>query len=490
MVDLLNSVMNLVAPPATMVVMAFSWPLLCFISFSERLYNSYFVSEDMEDKVVVITGASSAIGEQIAYEYAKRGANLALVARREQRLRVVSNNARQIGANHVIIIAADVIKEDDCRRFITQAVNYYGRVDHLVNSASLGHTFYFDEVSDTTVFPHLLVCSLDLYIFRFCIRNIDEIVEQDINFWGNVYPTYVALPYLQKTNGRIIVNASVENWLPLPRMSLYSAAKAALVNFYETLRFELSGDVGITIATHGWIGSEMSRGKFMLEEGAEMQWKEEREVPANGGPLEEFAKMIVAGACRGDAYVKFPNWYDVFLLYRVFTPNVLRWTFKLLLSSEGSRQSSLVGVGQGMPVEESSPQMKLMLEGGSPRVSASPPHYTASPPRYTPSPSPPHHTSSPHRYTPSPSPPHYTTSRHRYTPSPSPPHYTTSPNWYTESPPRYTPSPPHHTSSPHRYTPSPSPPHYTTSPNWYTESPPRYTPSPPRFSRFNIQELP
>lgn len=135
--------------------------------------------------------------QQIAYEYAKRGANLVLVARREQRLRVVSNKAKEIGANHVIIIAADVIKEDDCRRFITQAVNYYGRgtllspfpremlgigyligqaivlvltkrlfvlddefdaVDHLVNTASLGHTFYFEEVSDTTVFPHLLVC--------------------------------------------------------------------------------------------------------------------------------------------------------------------------------------------------------------------------------------------------------------------------------------------------------------------------------------------
>lgn len=63
MVDLLNSVMNLVAPPATMVVMAFAWPLLSFISFSERVYNSYFATENMEDKVVVITGASSAIGE-------------------------------------------------------------------------------------------------------------------------------------------------------------------------------------------------------------------------------------------------------------------------------------------------------------------------------------------------------------------------------------------------------------------------------------------
>ncbi|KAG5074300.1 hypothetical protein JHK84_055531 [Glycine max] len=57
-----------------------------------------------------------------------------------------------------------------------------------------------------------------------------------------------------------------------------SVVKATLVNFYETLRFELKDEVGITIATCGWIGSEMTWGKFMLEEDAEMQWKEEREM--------------------------------------------------------------------------------------------------------------------------------------------------------------------------------------------------------------------
>jgi len=46
--------------------------------------------------------------------------------------------------------------------------------------------------------------------------------EQDINFWGNVYPTYAALPYLRRSQGRVVVNASVESWLPMPRMSLYS----------------------------------------------------------------------------------------------------------------------------------------------------------------------------------------------------------------------------------------------------------------------------
>ncbi|KAM2274746.1 hypothetical protein ACFX1S_044511 [Malus domestica] len=338
--DLFNSVLNWVVPPASLVMLAFAWPALTFISGCEWLYN-LFNSEIVEDKVVIITGASSGIGEQIAYEYAKRRANLVLVARRENRLRVISENARLIGAKHVMIIAADVVKEEECRRFISETISFHGRVDHLVNTVSLGHTFYFEEVTDTSVFPLLL----------------------DINFWGNVYPTYVALPYLRRTNGKIIVNASVESWLPLPRMSLYAAAKAALVNFYETLRLEVNHEVGITIATHGWIGSEMTRGKFMLEEGAEMQWKEEREVHVIGGPVEDFARLIVAGACQGDSYVKYPSWYDIFLLYRVFVPNILHWTFRLILPTHGGRRTSLLGTGG--PISEG--YGRPLLEGTPPR---------------------------------------------------------------------------------------------------------------------------
>ena len=54
-----------------------------------------------------------------------------------------------------------------------------------------------------------------------------------------------------------------------------------MVNFYESLRFELDGDIGITIATHGWIRSEMTRGMFRLKEGTKMQWIEESEVSPN-----------------------------------------------------------------------------------------------------------------------------------------------------------------------------------------------------------------
>ncbi|KAL5559846.1 hypothetical protein UlMin_036057 [Ulmus minor] len=356
--DYLNTLLNLVVPPASLVMLAFAWPSLCFINACEKIYGS-FHTEDMQNKVVIITGASSGIGEQIAYEYAKRRANLVLIARRENRLRGISENARLLGASHVMCIAADVVKEDECKRFIYETINLHGRVDHLVNAVSLGHTFFFEEATDTSVFPHLM----------------------DINFWGNVYPTYVALPYLYQSNGRVIVNASVENWLPLPRMSLYAAAKSALINFYETLRFEVKEEVGITIATHGWIGSEITGGKFMLEEGAEMQWKEEREVGAGGGAAEKYAKMIVSGACRGDSYVKYPSWYDIFLLYRVFAPDVLGWTFRLLLSPLGLRRTTSM-VGTGLPLPErpfseaagQSPPRKFLTAGSvaSPQLSPRP----------------------------------------------------------------------------------------------------------------------
>lgn len=65
--------------------------------------------------------------QQIAYEYAKRGANLVLVAKREQRLWGIGEIAKQMGARHVLVMAADVVKEEDCRRFINETINYYGQ---------------------------------------------------------------------------------------------------------------------------------------------------------------------------------------------------------------------------------------------------------------------------------------------------------------------------------------------------------------------------
>ncbi|KAF8757474.1 hypothetical protein HU200_010998 [Digitaria exilis] len=327
MEQVVNAVMDVVVPPASMVMLAFAWPTLSLLRGAEWALKS-LTKEDMVGKVVVITGASSPIGEHIAYEYARRNANLVLVARREHRLFAVRDNARLLGAGQVLVIAADVVKEDDCRRLVSDTVTYFGQrqssvsssssdkektpdngmlpVNHLVNTVSLGHDFNFEEAGDTAAFPHLM----------------------DINFWGNVYPTYAALPYLRRSHGRVVVNASVESWLPMPRMSLYSAAKAAVVDFYETLRYEVKDDVGVTVATHGWVGGDAGcvGKKLTVDEGA-------AEMQPGGGHVQAYARALVGGACRGDAYVKRPRWYDVFLVFRVLAPDVLAWTFRLLLST-------------------------------------------------------------------------------------------------------------------------------------------------------------
>ncbi|XP_042419612.1 11-beta-hydroxysteroid dehydrogenase B-like [Zingiber officinale] len=340
--DLVGSILNFVVPPASMVMLAFAWPTLSFIHALEWFFKT-LNRDNMENKVVLITGASSAIGEQLAYEYARRKANLVLVARREHRLWGISDNARLLGAKHVLVMAADVVKEEECRRFIYDTINYFGHLHHLVNTASLGHNFYLEEATDPSVFPHMM----------------------DINFWGNVYPTYVALPFLRQTRGRILVNASMESWLPMPKMSLFAAAKAAVINFYETLRLEVRDEVGITIATHGWVGDDINRRNFMLEEGTEIHWKEERDqVATSGGHVEELAKLMVAGACRGDAYVKRPSWHDVFLLYRAFAPDVLNWTFRLLLSDHGAKPTA----PRSQPIEAagSPPRRAIAFSPASP----------------------------------------------------------------------------------------------------------------------------
>ncbi|KAF4361572.1 hypothetical protein F8388_007588 [Cannabis sativa] len=118
----------------------------------------------------------------------------------------------------------------------------------------------------------------------------------DINFWGSVYATHFAIPYLKKTKGKIIVISSAATWLPVPRLGLYSATKAAVTSFYETLRVEIEKEVGITIVSPGLTESEMTQGKFLtprstLELDQEMRDVEMSMTPMT--PAKETAKAIV-----------------------------------------------------------------------------------------------------------------------------------------------------------------------------------------------------
>ncbi|KAD3641879.1 hypothetical protein E3N88_31103 [Mikania micrantha] len=194
----------------------------------------------MSGKVVLITGASSGLGELMAYEYAKRGAYLAIIAIKEpeSRLEQVARTARELGSPDVLFMFADVSKVDDCRMFVDSTVKYFGRLDHLVCNAGIGAIY-----------------SIDIDVSKF------EPV-MDVNFWGSVYPTHFAIPHLVKTNGKIIVNSSSSGALSVPKAGVYGASKAALISFYESLRHEVSPTVTITIVTLGFIETDIITSKY------------------------------------------------------------------------------------------------------------------------------------------------------------------------------------------------------------------------------------
>ncbi|KAJ4843087.1 hypothetical protein Tsubulata_019150 [Turnera subulata] len=275
------------------------------------LYVVYtFFKENVEGKVVLITGASSGIGEHLAYEYARKGACLALVARRQRSLAEVADTAREIGSPDVISIVADVQKVDDCRRIVEEAVNYFGRLDHLVNNAGIDGISMFVEVVDVTKFRRVM----------------------DTNFWGAAYTTHFAIPHLKDTRGKIIAISSVSAWLPSPRMSVYNASKAAMFTFYETLRVELGSDVDVLIVTPGYIESELTKGKVLKKEGRMEVDQELRDVQVSTVPVETThgcAKAIVNSACRGDKYLTEPTWFNVFWMWKMFCPGVIEWAYRL-----------------------------------------------------------------------------------------------------------------------------------------------------------------
>ncbi|KAJ0807181.1 putative 11-beta-hydroxysteroid dehydrogenase [Helianthus annuus] len=175
-------------------------PLLFLCELIITVRSSFQGDENMSKKVVLITGASSGIGELMAYEYAKRGACLAIIAIKEpeSRLEQVANTAREHGSPDVLFLFADVSKVDECRMFVEETVKHFGQLDHLVCNAGIGPIY-----------------SIDIDVSKF------EPV-MDINFWGSVYPTHFAIPHLMKTNGKIIVNASGSGVLNIPKGGVYN----------------------------------------------------------------------------------------------------------------------------------------------------------------------------------------------------------------------------------------------------------------------------
>jgi short-subunit dehydrogenase len=199
----------------------------------------------MKDKVVIITGASSGIGLATAREFASRGSKVVLAARSENVLKELENEFRKNG-NEALAVKTDVTKIEDCRNLIEKTVEKFRKIDILINNAGISMRALFIDV-DIQVLKKLM----------------------DVNFWGTVYCTKFALPYLIKSKGTLVGVSSVAGFHGLPGRSGYSASKFAMHGFMETLRIEnLKNGLHVMVLSAGFTKSEI-RKRALTEDGSE-----------------------------------------------------------------------------------------------------------------------------------------------------------------------------------------------------------------------------
>jgi len=215
--------------------------------------------DQMQDKVVVITGGSDGIGKALVELYLNKGAKVATCARNYQKLyQLQSANT----GKPLFIHATDVSKEIDCKGFIDAVIKEFGTIDVLINNAGVSMRALVQDVDFET------------------IKRV-----MDINFWGTVYCTKFALDHIIKNKGTIVGVSSIAGYRGLPGRSGYSASKYAVNGWLEALRTELlESGANVMWVCPGFTSSNIrnaalnskgeSQGESPMDEGAMMSSEE------------------------------------------------------------------------------------------------------------------------------------------------------------------------------------------------------------------------
>ncbi len=189
----------------------------------------------MKDKIVIITGASSGIGKACAVECAKRGAKVALAARNVEKLQETAIEIQKKYHTETLSIQTDVTQETDCENLIEKTVQHFGKIDILINNAGIAMRGLFKDTK---------------------LEVIKKVV--DVNFWGTVYCTKFALPYLLQTKGSVVGVISIAGYMGLPGRTGYGASKYAVRGFLDTLRVEnLKNGLHVLVAAPGFTASNI-----------------------------------------------------------------------------------------------------------------------------------------------------------------------------------------------------------------------------------------
>jgi short-subunit dehydrogenase len=243
--------------------------------------------------VAIVTGASSGIGRALALALSRAGYRLVLAARNAERLQEVADACRS-HAPGVLAHPADVGRKDECRALIEACVAAYGQIDLLINNAGMSMRALFRDTE---------------------LQVLEQLMA--VNFWGAVYCTKFALPYLLERRGSVVGVSSIAGFKGLPGRTGYSASKFALNGFLETLRVEnRKTGLHVLIAAPGFTASNIRQTALSADGRAQ---GESPRAEANMMSAEAVAGHILRAVRRRKPYLvltregKLTVWLNKFL---------------------------------------------------------------------------------------------------------------------------------------------------------------------------------
>ena len=188
-------------------------------------------------KVALVTGASSGIGAELAWQLSRAGANVTLASRRRELLEAVAKRIVAGGNTSPLVTECDVTRDGDLERAVAQTVREFGKLDAIFANAGFG------------VIGSLKKLSVEDYRRQF-----------ETNVFGVLRTIYAALPEIEKSRGNIVIIGSVAGWTATPGTSPYAMSKFALRALANCIMPELRpSGVKVTLISPGFVDSNIRR---------------------------------------------------------------------------------------------------------------------------------------------------------------------------------------------------------------------------------------
>lgn len=256
---------------------------------------------NLAGKVVWITGASSGIGEALAYEFARYKVKMILSARRKEELERVKGNCHPLAQPNIRIFPLDLGEPTTLRLIAEAAVHLFGHVDILVNNGGISQRSF---AKDT-------------------VMEVDRRI-MEVDYFGTVALSKYLLPhFLKRKTGHFVIISSVMGKIGTPYRSGYAAAKHALHGFFDSLRAELwrdSRNIFVTMICPGWVRTNISQ-NALIGDGSKLSQTDS--TTDSGLPPKTVARRILQAIVKKKNEVYIGGRKEVNAVYlKRFFPNL------------------------------------------------------------------------------------------------------------------------------------------------------------------------